>query len=146
MAKVTVLIGERTDGTGRQNIMVRSMGGTELFRFTLKEQLDRWCKLTGVSLTRLEDIDLGKLGSFEQYETSQILGFYTFHNVKDIPTDSIKCKGLVGQHVVDCYVRVDGDVTIFYTPYEYRTIIYKPLSSEEQNLFLLENGTLNIPK
>ncbi|MEC2463521.1 hypothetical protein P9X10_01220 [Bacillus cereus] len=144
MPIVTVV--ERTDISRRQNIAVHGDSGENLFYFSDREQLDRWCKLTGSELVKIEEFQSPNHGLCIRYQTSQLIGFNTYYDTKTIPSGSVKCKGLVGHYVVDCYVTKENNVTVIHTPHPNVPQVYKPMDIESQVRFLHENGSLNIEK
>ncbi|AND28215.1 hypothetical protein BK764_13085 [Bacillus thuringiensis serovar israelensis] len=144
MPIVTVV--ERTDMSRKQNIVVHGDNGVDLFYFSDREQLDRWCDLTGTELTMIEEFQTPSYGLCTRYQSNQLIGFNTYYNTKTIPSGSVKCKGLVGYYVVDCYVTKEKSVTVVHTPHPNVPQVFKPLEMKAQVEFLEENGSLNIEK
>ncbi|WP_255294062.1 hypothetical protein [Bacillus toyonensis] len=132
MTKVAVTVIEKTDISRKQNIVVHGSNGTDLYYFNSKEQLDRFCELTGVKLTQVMDIDSPNYGHCIRYETEQLLENKVFYSNEELPTGVTKCKGLVGQYVVDCYVLVEGNKTTIYTPHQEVPNIFNAYDITEQ--------------
>ncbi|MGF2713926.1 hypothetical protein ACQUY5_16725 [Bacillus cereus] len=140
-----VSVVEKTDMSRRENIIVHADNGTNLFYFYTRKQLDRWADLVGATLEFIEEFKSHSNGMCQRYQVKQVIGFSTYFDVDRIPSGAVKCKGLVGNYVVDCYVSKENNITVIHTPLP-NTPVFKPLDMKSQMEFLQENGSLNIDK
>ncbi|PHE64233.1 hypothetical protein COF68_05155 [Bacillus toyonensis] len=127
----------------RSELMVHTEDGNILCEFSKMEQFERWCKLVGVELS-LPRPKYHKGVLYYTYEFKQEFFEYEFTNLKEIPHEAVKCKGLSYGNIVTCYVWVTGSKTIIYRPNSFFKDIFQPLSAEEHVKFIEENGTLNV--